>query len=113
MDPEITGEKRPFDVQFFVDNIDAYIQNGSAAEPENEGDTPKYSMPSFGNTYAMTQAQIADVEAYVLQLNGTERATIEKPGVDPKTYAWWTLGGFVIVATVSGVALVGGRKKRR
>lgn len=112
MDTEISGEKRPFDVQSFIDNTDVYIQSGSVSEPEIEGDTPKYNMPSFGNTYAMTQPQIADVEAYVLQLNGTERATIQKPGIDPKTYAWWTLGGFVIVAAVGGASLMGARKRR-
>jgi len=111
IDPEISGEKKPFDVQFFVDNIDAYIQNGSIVEPKAEGDTPKYNMPSFGNTYAMTQAQIADVEAYVLKLNGTERATIQKAGIEPKTYAWWTLGGFLIVAGTTGFALTSRRKR--
>ena len=62
-------------------------------------------MPSFGNTYALTQPQIADLEAYVMQLNGEDRAAIVKAGVAPKTYAWvsFVLLGVFVVA--SGVAI--------
>jgi hypothetical protein len=67
-------------------------------------------MPSFGNTYAMTQQQIANVEAYMLQINGVPRATIENPGVEPKKYAWWTLGGFVLVAVIGAIALVSNKE---
>jgi mono/diheme cytochrome c family protein len=112
MDPEISGKARPYDVQFFVDNIDKYIQNGSVPDPDKDGNNPKYKMPSFGNTYALSQAQIADVEAYVLAINGTKRAVIAAPGVEPKTYAWWTLAGFAVVAAVSGVALFANRRRR-
>jgi ubiquinol-cytochrome c reductase cytochrome b subunit len=113
IDPEISGKQQPFDVQFFVDNVDNYIQNGSVPDPDQDGNNPKYKMPSFGNTYTLSQPQIADVEAYVLALNNTKRAVIVKPGVDPQTYAWWTLGGFLVVAVVSAAALIGGRKRRR
>ena len=113
IDPEISGKKKPYDVQFFVNNIDSDIQNGSVPDPDKDGNDPKYKMPSFGNTYALSQQQISDVEAYVLAINDTQRAVITNPGVDPKTYAWWTLGGFVIVAIASGVALVAGRNRRR
>ena len=112
IDPEISGKSKPYDVQFFVDNVDTYVQDGSVPDPDKDGNDPKYKMPSFGNTYALSQAQIADVEAYVLSVNGTQRAVITKPGVDPQTYAWWTLGGFLVVAVVSGIALVGDRNHR-
>lgn len=114
IDPSISGadDKGHIpNVQTFVDQMDVFIQNGSTPSPASDGVDPKYKMPSFGNTYQMTQAQIADVEAYVLQLNGVSRETIAHPGVAPKTYAWWTLGGFLIIGIVSTVALMGGRKR--
>jgi hypothetical protein len=86
------------------------LQNGSVPDGDKEGDDPKYKMPSFGNTYAMSQPQIANVEAYVLALNDTPRATIAKTRVPPKTYAWLTLGGFLIVGIVGGLALSSGRE---
>ena len=68
-------------------------------------------MPSFGNTYAMSQPQIADVEAYMLQLHGVSRAVIVKPGVEPQVYEWWAFGGFLLVVVVGGVALMTGRRR--
>jgi ubiquinol-cytochrome c reductase cytochrome b subunit len=114
IDAEISGADNKghiADVQKFVDGIDQYLQNGSAPESDPEGTDPKYKMPSFGNTFAMTQPQIADVEAYLLQLNGAPRATIAHPGVDPKTYAWWVLGGFVLVVVFGLIALMGVRRR--
>jgi hypothetical protein len=63
-------------------------------------------MPSFGNTYALTQPQIADLEAYIMRLNGVNRAVVVNAGVAPKTYAWasFLLLGIVVVA--SGTAIV-------
>jgi mono/diheme cytochrome c family protein len=107
MDPEIKS-KHP---QKFVDNIDAYIQNGSIPESKPEGADPKLKMPSFGNTYAMTQAQIADVEAYVLSINGVQRAVITNPGIKPKPYAYATFAGFLIVSILMGLALAGIRPR--
>jgi len=114
IDPELSGADKAghiANVQAFVDNIDALLQNGSSPDATPDGADPKYKMPSFGNTYALTQAQISDVEAYVVQINGAQRATIAHPGVDPKTYAWWTLAGFVVVGFVSGTALLTRRKR--
>lgn len=109
MDPSIASK----DPQTFVDNMEPFLQNGSIPSPETTGGPdPKLKMPSFGNTYALTQAQIADVEAYVMQLNGVKRAVISNPGVAPKKYAWWTLGGFAIVAVMSGIALVAGGRRQ-
>jgi hypothetical protein len=70
-------------------------------------------MPSFGNTYALTQPQIADLEAYVMQLNGVDRAAIVAPGVAPKSYAEvsFILLGMVVVA--SGVAIVSAGRHER
>ena len=115
IDSEISGADKQgkiTDVQKFVDGLDNYLQNGSSPDATPDGADPKYKMPSFGNTFALSQPQIADVEAYVLQLHGVDRVALAKPDA-PKTYALWTLGGFFVVAVVGGVALVGGRKKKR
>jgi mono/diheme cytochrome c family protein len=101
IDPEIKGKT----TQEFVDGLDAYLQNGSAPETDKPDGDSKYKMPSFGLTYALTQQQIADVEAYVMQLNGVDRAEIVRPGIDPKTFWWVTLAGFVLVGLVGGTAL--------
>lgn len=101
MDPEIANK----DPQVFVDNLEPYLQDGAVPEADPEGADPKLKMPSFGNTYALTQQQIADVEAYVLSLNGVERAVITNPGIEPKVYAYGAFAGFALVAVLIGIAL--------
>ena len=97
IDPSLKSK----DPQKFVDLIDELIQNGSVPDG-----TPRLSMPSFGNTYAMSQQQISDVEAYVLQLNGVQRAVVTQPGVKPLTFMWLTLAGLGVVVVAGGVAIV-------
>ena len=103
IDPEVKGKT----AQAFVDGLDGYLQNGSVPEPPDSAPTavPRLKMPSFGNTYALTQPQIADLEAYVMQLNGEDRAAIVKPGVAPKTYAWVAIVLLGLVVAASGVAI--------
>lgn len=103
IDPEIKSK----DPQTFVNNVDVYLQNGSIPEAKPANADPKLKMPSFGNTYALTQQQIADVEAYVLSINGVQRAMITNPGIEPKPYAYATFVGFAIVAILVGVAISG------
>ena len=50
----------------FAKEIDPFIQHGS----QPAGAAPVYSMPSYGDRNLLTQAQIADIEAYVMQGNG-------------------------------------------
>ena len=97
IDPSLKSK----DPQKFVGLIDEVIQNGSVPDG-----TPRLSMPSFGNTYAMSQQQISDVEAYVLQINGVQRAVISRPGLKPLTFLWITLIGLGVVVMASGVAMV-------
>ncbi len=68
------------DVQTFINRIDIFIQHGS---PNPEGGL---NMPNFGDSNTMTQEQIADVESYILHLNGVERAKLINPGIDPKEF---------------------------
>jgi ubiquinol-cytochrome c reductase cytochrome b subunit len=104
IDPGVAG-KAP---QEFVAGLDDFMQNGSvpSAATSTPNASPRYKMPSFGNTYALTQPQIADLEAYVMQLNGVDRAAIVHPGVAPKTYLWISLIALGIVVVVSGGAIV-------
>lgn len=62
IDPEIAAG----DPNAFATNLDLYLQHGSI--PEGSG--PLLMMPPFGNREMLTQEQIADLIAYVLQLNG-------------------------------------------
>jgi len=83
--------------QTFVNNIDPYIQHGSVPE----GPNPVLHMLPFGDSESLTQQMIANVEAYVLHLNGVNRAQITHPGLEPRTFFWlvvvvfgFVLGGF-------------------
>lgn len=50
----------------FAKEIDLFIQHGSRPA----GDDPLYSMVGWGDHKLLNQQQIADLEAYVMQLNG-------------------------------------------
>jgi ubiquinol-cytochrome c reductase cytochrome b subunit len=102
IDPEIKGRT----IATFIAQMDPYLQNGSVPESKPEGADPKLKMPSFGLSHTLTQQQIADVEAYVMSLNGVNVAVVANPGIPPKTFFWWTLAGFVLVVLVGGAALV-------
>ncbi len=87
------------DAQAFVNNIDPYIQHGSIPE----GPNPALRMLAFGDSESLTQQMIANVEAYVLFLNGVDRGQIRYPGLEPRTFFWLVvivyavmLGGFLI-----------------
>lgn len=106
IDPAVKGKT----AQEFVDGLDGYLQNGSVPGPPDSSPNavPRLKMPSFGNTYALTQPQIADLEAYVMKLNGVDRAAIVKPGVAPRTYAWvsFVLLGLFVLGSGVAMALV-------
>jgi ubiquinol-cytochrome c reductase cytochrome b subunit len=68
------------DPQFFAERIDRFIQHGI---PNTQGGP---NMPDFGDSHALTQAQIADLEAYVLSLNGVNRTQIINPGIAPTEF---------------------------
>jgi hypothetical protein len=60
-------------------------------------------MLPFGDTRALTQQQIADIEAYVMKLNGVDRAMIYHPGISPGIFLLIT----IVVFVVSGLGLAG------
>ncbi|MRR17753.1 MAG: c-type cytochrome, partial [Deltaproteobacteria bacterium] len=104
LNPIDADEASP-DPRTFAEKIDRYLQHGSRPE----GPNPALTMLPFGDTHALTQAQIADLEAYILNLNGVDRAKINNPGVSPdifliiaafvfalvylNLFGWWWFGG--------------------
>ena len=62
-------------------------------------------MPPFGSKESLTQAQIANVEAYILYLNGVDRARILQPGMRPLYFFLCSLlvigGTFIVVLIFS------------
>jgi len=75
--------------QKFADNIDKFIQHG-AVPP---GPSPALRMFDYGDSYTLTQQQIANIEAYILNLNGVNRAELKVTTFSPKQY-------FIIIAVV-------------
>jgi ubiquinol-cytochrome c reductase cytochrome b subunit len=90
IDPDIFNA----DPKGFAAAIDRYIQHGS--RPEGAG--PALTMLPFGDSSALTQQQIADIEAYILRLNGVDRARINHPGLQPDAFFWITVVVFVLMA---------------
>ncbi len=85
------------DPQMFVQHIDQFIQHGI---PNTEGGP---NMPNFGDSHALTQAQIADLEAYVLSLNGVDRTMIMNPGIEPHEFFYWLLGSVSIIIMLAAL----------
>jgi ubiquinol-cytochrome c reductase cytochrome b subunit len=82
----------------FAENIDRYIQHGSMPK----GPHPERYMPAFGDDLILTQEMISEIEAYVLKLNGVDRAKIIHPGIVPGHFFLLTIGvfGAIVVAAV-------------
>jgi mono/diheme cytochrome c family protein len=81
------------DALTFVDHIDPVIQHGSTPA----GSSPALKMPDFGDANTMTQQQIAQVEAYVLELNRVDRAQLRHPGMNPIPFMWLVTGLFILL----------------
>ncbi len=92
--------------QIFADHIDRIIQHGSIPE----GPNPALRMLPFADDHTLTQPQIANVEAYVMKLNGVNRAQLAHPGISPKLLFWLVLIAFAIIIGGFGIRLAG--KKR-
>jgi mono/diheme cytochrome c family protein len=58
------------DYATFATNVDLFIEHGSVPE----GEAPQIMMPSFGDWNLLGDSQIADLLAYVLDLNGVDKA---------------------------------------
>jgi len=82
--------------QIFADNIDKFIQHGATPPGAN----PALHMFDYGDSYTLTQQQIANIEAYILNLNGVNRAQIEVTSFSPKQY-------FIIIIIVFAALCIG------
>jgi ubiquinol-cytochrome c reductase cytochrome b subunit len=78
------------DPSAFAAKIDRIIQHGSLPK----GPHPTIYMPAYGDGMTLTQPQIAAIEAYILDLNGVDRAEIEHPGMSPRRFFLWTVVAF-------------------
>ena len=85
-------------VRAFTQRIDVFIQHGAPALTEGGP-----LMSDFGDSHALTQAQIADLEAYILALNGVDRTQVINPGIEPKEFFWIVLGVSIVVVLLSGL----------
>jgi mono/diheme cytochrome c family protein len=65
IDPELADK----DPGVFASKIDRYIQHGSIPD----GPQPNLFMPDWGDSKALSQQEIADLEAYIMHLNGISR----------------------------------------
>ena len=81
----------------FAENIDRFIQHGAVPS----GAKPTLDMIAFGDTYSLTQPEIANIEAYVMSLNNINRARIDSPN-SAKTFFYVTLllFGFIFLLMI-------------
>lgn len=82
----------------FIQKIDIFIQHGAPALVEGGP-----AMPNFGDTNTLTQAQIADIESYILTLNGVDRTKIINPGVDPKEFFFILINTTLVIVLLSAL----------
>ncbi len=92
--------------QIFADNIDRYIQHGAVPA----GNNPALHMFDYGDSYTLTQQEIANIEAYVLNLNGVNRAEIQITSFSSTQYYIIVIS---IFAAVTLILLIIGLIKRK
>ncbi|MGA9294947.1 MAG: cytochrome b N-terminal domain-containing protein [Ignavibacteriaceae bacterium] len=93
--------------QVFASNIDKIIQHGSTPA----GPNPQLHMLDFGDSHTLTQQQIANIEAYILNLNGVSRAEIQITSFSPKEYYLIVIGTFAVASLI--FVFIGYSKKKR
>ena len=84
------------DPQIFAANIDKIIQHGSVPA----GPDPQLHMLDFGDSHTLTQQQIANIEAYILNLNGVNRAEIQITSFSPREYYIVVIGTFAVSSII-------------
>lgn len=78
----------------FAVNIDRVLQHGAIPK----GPLPEKSMLTFGTTHSLSQEEIANLEAYILSLNGVKRAQLKHAGIPPETWLLVVIAAFVLAA---------------
>ncbi len=102
IDPDLFSK----DPQIFADNIDRFIQHGSRPE----GPNPALQMLPFGDSNSLNQQTISNVEAYILWLNGVDRAKLIRPGLQPHLFFWLVVAISIIV--IGGLWILKGIKAK-
>ncbi len=91
------------DPAVFADNLDRFIENGAAPPgPSPQKAMAPMSMVGYGKTQSLTQQEISNIIAYVMSLNGVNRAKILHPGIAPKTFFFLALGIFIVLWLILG-----------
>ncbi|MEW6001222.1 MAG: cytochrome b N-terminal domain-containing protein [Nitrospirota bacterium] len=86
------------DPEIFTENIDRFIQHGSTPAGAN----PQLKMIAFGDTNALTQQQISNIEAYILHLNGVNRSKLVNPGMRPLHFFSLVVAVYALLILVQG-----------
>jgi len=97
------------DPSVFAANIDRIIQHGSVPK----GPHPAIHMPAYGDGMTLTQPQIAAIEAYILGLNGVDRAEIIHPGMAPKHFLVWGIVAFGAVCAAAVIVRLATKDSRK
>jgi hypothetical protein len=84
----------------FAEKIDRYLQHGSVPG----GPRPIFQMPALGDSRSLTQPALANLEAYLEEINGVDRAAPVDPGVRPATFLLIVLAIYGLIALVAGGA---------
>jgi mono/diheme cytochrome c family protein len=98
IDPNLASD----DPSVFAARIDRMIQHGSLPQ----GPHPAIYMPAYGDGMTLTQPQIAAIEAYILDLNGVDRARIVHPGMSPRRFFRWTMIAFGAICATAVIRLL-------
>lgn len=105
IDPSLRSDDPPV----FAANIDRIIQHGSIPK----GPHPGIYMPAYGDGVTLTQPQIAAIEAYILNLNGVDRAEIVDPGMSPEHFFVWGLIAFGAICVTAIIVRLVNRSSRK
>ena len=80
----------------FAENIDRFIQHGMIPA----GTNPALKMIDYGDSRSLSQQEIAHLEAYILYLNGVNRAQIEVTTLTPRQFFINTMGVFLVLGII-------------
>jgi mono/diheme cytochrome c family protein len=94
----IDADLRSSEAGQFARHIDVFIQHGSVPA----GPKPALQMPDFGDSGSLTQEEIANIEAYILSLNGVDRGQLVNPGMQPRWFFGAVMAVYLVVFLVQG-----------
>jgi ubiquinol-cytochrome c reductase cytochrome b subunit len=104
-DDKFVPPLNPIDKALFSKNarefavmVNKYIQHGS----KPDGPKPRFVMPAFGDNNILTQQQISNIEAYILNLNGVDRTELINPGIRPVGFFFIAVPAFLLIMFIIG-----------